>query len=295
MEYPKHLNRRVQDLRASGQNYTQIVVAIAVKFGYALPVAHRIVDAVLNHAGNDGRLYQRTPGDDRQFPDIDVDEDNVLLLGDHRATVVFEQLAPRVVLVDNFMSAEECDRMCELAAPLMRVARVMSKTSVQGNLLTAVRDANTACLTEHDHPLVGEVERRIAALTGWASARGEILQVQRYVKNGKYIPHYDFFNRKSVGEANALALSGQRLATLIVYLRSPLSGGATYLTNLGMKIAPTRGRALFFSYPEASEQSGTLHGGEPVQAGEKWILTKWFRERHRPVVVPPHSVAPTTS
>jgi prolyl 4-hydroxylase len=281
MEYQQRLNGKVRALHASGKNYTQIVIAIAVTYGYSLPIAHRIVDAALCQPENDGLLRHRAAEEGADFPDIAVGADNALDLGDTRATVVFEQLAPRIVLVDGFMSPEECELMCEIAEPRMRTARVMSKTTLSGNLLTSVRDANTAFVHEESHPLVGTIERRIATMTGWAGARGETLQVQRYRQDGKYVPHYDFFSNKSVSETHALSVAGQRLATLIVYLRAPRSGGATYMANLGIKIAPRRGAALFFSYPDASERSGTLHGGDPVREGEKWILTKWFRQRHR--------------
>ena len=40
-----------------------------------------------------------------------------------------------------------------------------------------------------------------------------------------------------------------------------------------------RGNAVFFSYERAHPSTQTLHGGAPVIAGEKWIATKWLRER----------------
>jgi prolyl 4-hydroxylase len=44
-------------------------------------------------------------------------------------------------------------------------------------------------------------------------------------------------------------------------------------------VAPKRGNAVFFSYDRAHPSSKSLHGGAPVIAGEKWIATKWLRER----------------
>ena len=40
-----------------------------------------------------------------------------------------------------------------------------------------------------------------------------------------------------------------------------------------------RGSAVFFSYDRADPATRTLHGGAPVLAGEKWVATKWLRER----------------
>ena len=44
-------------------------------------------------------------------------------------------------------------------------------------------------------------------------------------------------------------------------------------------VAPIKGNAVFFSYPRPDAATHTLHGGAPVQAGEKWVATKWLRQR----------------
>ena len=36
---------------------------------------------------------------------------------------------------------------------------------------------------------------------------------------------------------------------------------------------------VFFSYDRPDPATRTLHGGAPVLAGEKWVATKWLRER----------------
>jgi prolyl 4-hydroxylase len=36
---------------------------------------------------------------------------------------------------------------------------------------------------------------------------------------------------------------------------------------------------VFFSYAQPQAHTLTLHGGDPVLRGEKWIATKWLRER----------------
>ena len=64
-----------------------------------------------------------------------------------------------------------------------------------------------------------------------------------------------------------------------MYLSEPERGGGTVFPDIGLQVAPKRGNAVFFSYPSAHPSTLTLHGGAPVQAGEKWIATKWLRER----------------
>ena len=41
--------------------------------------------------------------------------------------------------------------------------------------------------------------------------------------------------------------------------------------------AAIKGNAVFFSYDRPHAMTCTLHGGAPVLAGEKWIVTKWLR------------------
>ena len=50
-------------------------------------------------------------------------------------------------------------------------------------------------------------------------------------------------------------------------------------THSGLEVAPVRGNAVFFSYNRPDPGTMTLHGGAPVFEGEKWVATKWMRER----------------
>ena len=72
---------------------------------------------------------------------------------------------------------------------------------------------------------------------------------------------------------------GQRVATLVLYLNAPAQGGATTFPDVGLEVTPHPGHAVFFSYARPDPDTRTLHAGAPVHAGEKWIATKWLRER----------------
>ncbi|WUR11435.1 2OG-Fe(II) oxygenase [[Empedobacter] haloabium] len=279
MHYLQELQQYVERQHADGKNFSQIVIALAVQSGYSQHVAQRIVEAVLDCGGNDCRLPPGCTADGSALPEIDTSgERTVIELADRRVTIAFEQCTPRMVLLDGFLSDEECDELCQVAQASLEEATVYDAGHVEGVLLKSVRDCDVMGLATTDSPVVAVVERRIEELTAWPQAWGEPLQVQRYRENGKFEPHYDFFMKKSRYYDKELKFGGQRLATLIIYLRQPEAGGATYFANLGMRVMPRKGSALFFAYPIPSAQSGTLHGGDPVRGGEKWIMTKWFRE-----------------
>lgn len=278
MKFSPELARYVSDLVSASVSYTQIVMKLAIELGYALPIAHRIVEATLAHNGNDGNLFSYPPGTAGLCPDIDTsNRHSVLQLGDSQAMISFEQLAPRVVLIDNFLTDAECGALrCE--AEELLSPSLIAADGTEERHERSVRSSRTAKFARDRSVLVRRIEARIETLTGWPTNRGEPLQVQKYEEGEKYDAHYDFFQKESLSYESYIASAGQRVGTLIMYLNQPVSGGSTYFANLGIRIIPRVGSALFFNYLTPDHSSGTLHSGEPVLEGEKWIVTKWFRE-----------------
>jgi prolyl 4-hydroxylase len=64
-----------------------------------------------------------------------------------------------------------------------------------------------------------------------------------------------------------------------MYLNQPERGGSTTFPDIGLEVAAKRGNAVFFAYDRPHLSTKTLHGGAPVLAGDKWVATKWLRER----------------
>jgi prolyl 4-hydroxylase len=73
------------------------------------------------------------------------------------------------------------------------------------------------------------------------------------------------------------------VGTFIMVLQAPERGGSTLFPDAGIEVFAQRGNGVFFSYYRPDPATKTLHGGAPVIEGEKWIATKWFRERVFPV------------
>jgi hypothetical protein len=87
------------------------------------------------------------------------------------------------------------------------------------------------------------------------------------------------FDPAEPGTPTILKRGGQRVATLVMYLNDPAQGGGTTFPDIGLEVAPQKGNAVFFSYDRPHPSTRTLHGGAPVLAGEKWVATKWLRQR----------------
>lgn len=198
--------------------------------------------------------------------------------GDKWVEVREHRDAPDLWVFSNLLSAAECEALIETAAPrLERSLTVDTRTG--GEELNHDRTSHGMFYTRGETEVVRRIETRIARLLNWPLQNGEGLQVLRYRRGAQYKPHYDYFDPGEPGTAAILRRGGQRVASLIMYLQEPEEGGATVFPDIGLKVRPQRGSAVFFSYALAHPASLTLHGGEPVKAGEKWIATKWLRER----------------
>lgn len=187
--------------------------------------------------------------------------------------------APDIVLLDNFMSHAECDELCALSIGSLTKSTVVDDAT--GKIVGhAERVSQGTHFNVGQNNLVKRIEARISELTSIPVCNGEGLQILNYVKGGEYRPHFDYFPANQGGRTHTEA-GGQRIITVIIYLNHVEAGGATIFPNLNLNIYPKKGAALYFSYFNSFGQvdPNTLHGGTPVIEGEKWIATKWLRER----------------
>ena len=212
-------------------------------------------------------------------PEPDVGEGPLYLDGgDRQVAVLSVMAAPRVVVFGGLLSDEECDQLIEAAKPrLSRSLTVATKTG--GEEINADRTSQGMFFQRGETDLVRRIEARIAKLVNWPEINGEGLQILQYVPGTEYKPHYDYFDPDEPGTPTILQRGGQRVGTVVMYLSEPEKGGGTVFPNVHLSVAPKRGNAVFFSYERPHPSTGTLHGGAPVIAGEKWIATKWLRER----------------
>lgn len=212
-------------------------------------------------------------------PEPALDESPLYLdAGDRQVCVLQAMFNPRVVVFGGLLSDGECDALIEAAKPrLARSLTVATKTG--GEELNADRTSNGMFFQRGENEVVKRVEARIARLVNWPEENGEGLQVLHYRPGAEYKPHYDYFDPNEPGTPTILKRGGQRVATLVMYLGEPARGGGTTFPDVSLEVAPKRGNAVFFSYERPHPTTRTLHGGAPVIEGEKWIATKWLRER----------------
>jgi prolyl 4-hydroxylase len=183
--------------------------------------------------------------------------------------------APPLRVLDGILSVDECASLIELATPRLDRALVVD---IDGQHQVDRRRTSEGMFFQlGETPLIQRIEARIAQLLGVPVDHGEALQILHYLPGQQYEPHQDWFDPEQPGYAVATAQGGQRIASLIMYLNTPEEGGGTAFPELGLTVTALRGSAVYFAYETGDEAS--LHAGLPVSKGEKWIATKWLRER----------------
>jgi prolyl 4-hydroxylase len=205
---------------------------------------------------------------------------NTIATSDRTVEILMMLRAPRVVLFGELLSADECEQMIEAASrKLQRSTVVNAETGAYD--VHPDRTSSGTHFERHENELIARIERRIAELLDSPEENGEPIQVLHYTPGAEYKPHHDYFDPAQPGNDKVLAMGGQRVATLIMYLNDVEAGGSTVFPSLGIDVLPRRGSAVYFAYCNESGETDarTLHGGSPVAAGEKWIATKWLRQR----------------
>ena len=205
---------------------------------------------------------------------------NTIDTSDRGVRILFALNAPRVVLFGGLLSHDECDEMIRLATPKLSRSTVVNAATGAYDVHEA-RTSRGAHFERGENDLIRKLEARIAELTSMPVENGEPIQILHYVPGAEYKPHFDYFDPKLPGNEKVLAMGGQRIATLIMYLNDVDSGGSTIFPDIGLDVLPHKGNAVFFAYSSERGEldNRTLHGGSPVAGGEKWIATKWIRLR----------------
>lgn len=198
--------------------------------------------------------------------------------GDREVKILLAMKKPRVVVFGDLLSAEECEALIAAAQPRLARSETVNRQTGEYQVDSA-RTSRGMFFQRGESELHLRVEARIARLLNWPAENGEGLQVLNYQPGAEYEPHYDYFDPADPGTPALTRRGGQRVASLIMYLNTPQHGGATTFPDVGLSVMPQRGNGVFFSYPQPLPSTQTLHGGAPVTAGEKWIATKWLRQR----------------
>jgi prolyl 4-hydroxylase len=194
--------------------------------------------------------------------------------------------APAVHMRRSLLTHDLCDYLMCVAAPFLTRASVNDQRAGTGRI-----DASRTNMFANFWLLEGDVvtdcvDRIVARLVGLEPSAGEPLSVLRYQPGEQYAPHFDFFDDDAPAHAAEIARAGQRIMTCLVYLNADYAGGETAFIDAGFKVRGEPGTAVYWR--NADERGipdrRTRHAGLPPVSGQKWLLSKWFRDRPQTAV-----------
>jgi prolyl 4-hydroxylase len=209
-----------------------------------------------------------------------VAEGNVIRAYDRDIEVLKRHERPQVIVFGNVLSADECVELISRARPKLKRSTTVNPENGSQDII-ANRTSQGMFFGRGEDPFIEGLERRIASLMNWPVEHGEGFQILNYQVGAEYRAHFDYFPPQQAGSAVHTARSGNRVATLVLYLNDVPGGGETFFPDADISVEARQGCAVYFRYMNAQRQLDplTLHGGAPVLEGEKWIMTKWVRER----------------
>lgn len=205
---------------------------------------------------------------------------NRILAVDREVQVSLRVAQPALAVLDNVLSHDECDELIGRASAKLKRSTIVDPATGKHETI-ADRSSEGTFFGINADDFIARLDRRVSALMNLPVDHGEGLQILHYGPGGEYKPHFDFFPPNDPGSAVQMASGGQRVSTLVMYLNEVEEGGATIFPELGLSVLPKKGSAVHFEYANSRGQLDprTLHGGAPVLRGEKWIVTKWMRQR----------------
>lgn len=212
-----------------------------------------------------------------------ISTENHYTIDKHTISVVARLEKPDVVVFDNLLTLKECDHIISLSHGRLEPSKV-ADTTTGNKKLSDVRTSSSCSLLREESKIVTRVEKRIASLLNIPAQNGECLTVSHYQIGDEYYAHHDFFPPEKSDYSLRLEKGGQRTCTMIMYLNDVEEGGEIYFPEVGFKCLPKKGGAIYFSYHNQRAQLDctALHSSTRVTRGEKWVATKWFREKEYP-------------
>jgi prolyl 4-hydroxylase len=234
------------------------------------------------------------PGDLNTFflnittlPELAKYEPHVLSRPDYIDGETYEtadyKIGPWVVILDNFITDEEAERLIQLGAEKgYERSMDVGELKFDGTFDDVVDEGRTslnawcedAC---YEDPLAKQVMARIEEITNIPETNSEHLQLLQYEVSQFYNQHHDYI------EYDIDRQSGVRILTVFLYLNEVEAGGGTSFPFLNITVMPKKGRALI--WPSVLDESPdhkddrTEHEALPVEKGIKYGANAWLHQR----------------
>ena len=185
---------------------------------------------------------------------------------------------PHIFEIKHLLSVVECEYIKYVSSPYMRESMTVEPVSgkhVKDEIRTSF-SASIDWLTED--PAINLIIKKCTNQFNVSASQSEVMHVLHYSVGEEYKPHYDFFG--GIDGINNFSSNHQRIKTICLYLNNVAKGGETSFPRLNKSVIPEKGKVVFFENIDLQTDNPyleSLHAGQPVLSGEKWLATLWIR------------------
>ena len=189
---------------------------------------------------------------------------------------------PEIVLYQDVLNVVDCAYLMFVSGPHLQRASVINPQGDQQGMVSNVRTSMSTYIPFELVDIMSRyIELKIVLAAGEELDFSEPMSILRYAQGEYYRPHFDFFNPNLDAAELLLKDGGQRVASAVTYLSAPLVGGGTSFPNVNVTVPAQQCSSLWFRNcsRDGEIDPRSLHAGDTVHVGEKWVVTKWFREK----------------
>lgn len=219
---------------------------------------------------------------DRKSSQLELDVPSEIDLGilykplaDNPNVYRIESNSLEIYRIYNFLNKTECDLL------ITEMGNNFSPSTVTNPHADKYQRTSSTCNLLCTNKVFNDLNEKIHNTIKIPVECGETLQGQKYGVGQEFKQHTDYFHTSEDYNKIHLKQKGQRTWTFIVYLNDVEEGGETEFSKINKKFKPAIGDVLIWKNILSNSDGNpySLHAGLPIIKGEKYIITKWFRER----------------
>ncbi|KAM3260449.1 hypothetical protein ACQJBY_051608 [Aegilops geniculata] len=168
---------------------------------------------------------------------------------------------PRALYFPQFATAEQCENVVKTAKARLRPSTLALRKGESEETTKGIRTSSGTFLSAEEDPTgaLAEIETKIAKATMMPRSHGEVASFLLYLtdveEGGETMFPYENGDNMNIGY--------------------------DYEQCIGLKVKPRKGDGLLFYslMVNGTIDPTSLHGSCPVVKGEKWVATKWIRDK----------------
>lgn len=183
----------------------------------------------------------------------------------------------RTILVDNI----QINEIISSCAPYLKDVSLFGDSGKNSRNESIRNNTHLPTPIPNDSMALALLENLIAKASGETISFAEPPVILRYQTGQYYKWHYDYIYPHTDDIQSHITQFGQRVKTAIFYFNDNFIGGETEFKTPFISVPPKKNKVLVFNNCDSTlkRDPSSIHRGNAVTSGDKWIMTLWFRNK----------------